>query len=140
MDCGRCSLLRAALLIVSVAALGLPAYADRNLLLTLSSKPDVCVNRPPEPAWMQDIGIREAYERVLVQDIYRTQNLERIVATGSCSCGNRFPSWMAAESEFRERFATAERWEMLEASNTYNRHANGLRPAAMAICKAENNW
>jgi hypothetical protein len=89
---------------------------------------------------MQNITVREAYRRVLVQDIYRAQNLERIVETGSCTCDTRFPSWEAAETEFRERFNTAERWEMLEASDTYNRRANALRPDAMAICEAEGNW
>ncbi|BBU59484.1 hypothetical protein KU6B_57490 (plasmid) [Mameliella alba] len=89
---------------------------------------------------MRNIAVREAYKRVLVQDIYRAQNLERIVETGSCSCDTRFPAWAAAESEFRERFATTERWEMLEASDTYNRRANALRPDAIAICKAEGDW
>ena len=79
---------------------------------------------------MQNVGVREAYKRVLVQDIYRAQNLERIVESGACACDLRFPSWEAA----------AERWEMLEASDTYNRRANALRPEAMAICEAEGNW
>jgi len=87
-----------------------------------------------------DIGVREAYKRVLVQDIYRAQNLERIVEAGTCACNLRFPTWKAAETFFLERFATAERWEMLEASDTFNRHANALRPEAMAICEAEGNW
>lgn len=89
---------------------------------------------------MQNISVREAYKRVLAQDIYRAQNLERIVSTGSCSCETRFPSWAEAEIVFHEGFATAERWEMLDASDTYNRHANKLRQEAMAICKAEGNW
>ena len=31
---------------------------------------------------MQEIPLRQAYQRVLVQDIYRAQNLERVVETG----------------------------------------------------------
>ena len=89
---------------------------------------------------MQNITVREAYKRVLVQDIYRAQNIERIVETGSCTCDTRFPAWEAAETEFRERFATTERWEMLAASDTYNRRVNALRPDAMAICETEGNW
>ena len=132
--------MRTALLVFSIAVAGFPAAAERDLVPSLDSASDVCINRPAEPEWMQNITVREAYKRVLVQDIYRAQNLERIVETGSCSCGTRFPSWEAAETEFRERFAKTERWEMLEASDTYNRRANALRPDAMTICEAEGNW
>jgi len=132
--------MKTALIFVAIAAAGYPAAAERNLVPSLDSASDVCINRPAEPEWMQNITVREAYKRVLVQDIYRAQNLEHIVETGSCTCDTRFPTWEAAETEFRERFATAERWEMLLASDTHNRRANALRPEAMAICEAEGNW
>jgi len=132
--------MRAALIAFLIAVPETPAIAESNLVPFLGSKPDVCTDRPAEPDWMQNIGVREAYKRVLVQDIYRAQNLERIVEAGTCACNLRFPTWKAAETFFLERFATAERWEMLEASDTFNRHANALRPEAMAICEAEGNW
>jgi hypothetical protein len=116
------------------------AVAERNLVPTLDRSFDVCPNRPAEPVWMQDISLRQAYQRVLVQDIYRAQNLERIVETGSCDCETRFPSWDAAEAVFREKYASNERWEMLEASDGYNRRANAARTAAKAICDAAGNW
>ncbi len=116
------------------------AVAERNLVPTLDRSFDVCPNRPAEPVWMQDISLRQAYQRVLVQDIYRAQNLERIVETGSCDCDTRFPSWDAAEAVFREKYASNERWEMLEASDGYNRRANAARTAAKAICDAAGNW
>ena len=124
-------------------ALGLIApslLAERNLIPSLESIPDVCSERPNEPDWMENIALRDAYQRVLVQDIYRARSLERIVATGSCSCETRFPTWEAAEAEFRDRFGAAERWEMLEASEDYNRNANALRSEAMEICNSEGNW
>jgi hypothetical protein len=89
---------------------------------------------------MQEIPLRQVYHRVLVQDIYRAQNLERIVETGSCDCETRFPSWEAAEAVFRERYATDERWEMLQASEGYNRRANAARSEAEVICEAAGNW
>src|SRR6056297_270098 len=116
------------------------AVAERNLVPTLDRSFDVCPNRPAEPVWMQEISLRQAYQRVLVQDIYRAQNLERIVETGSCDCGTRFPSWDAAEGVFRERYAGDERWEMLQASEGYNRRANAARSEAKAICDAAGNW
>lgn len=117
-----------------------PAMAERNLTPAMESSPDICAERPVEPLWMQSIGVRDAYKRILVQDIYRAKNLERVVTSGSCACDVRFPRWEEAETEFRERFANAERWEMLEASRTYNRHGNTFRAEAMAICEVEGNW
>ncbi len=117
-----------------------PALADRNLVPSLERSFDVCSDRPAEPLWMQEIPLRQVYHRVLVQDIYRAQNLERIVETGSCDCDTRFPSWDAAEAEFRERYASDARWEMLQASEGYNRRANAARLEAQAICEATGNW
>ena len=82
---------------------------------TLERSFDVCPDRPAEPVWMQEIPLRQAYQRVLVQDIYRAQNLERIVEIGNCDCATRFPSWDAAEAVFRESYASDERWEMLRS-------------------------
>ena len=117
-----------------------PSTAERNLVPSLERSFDVCPDRPSEPDWMQNIPVREAYKRVLVQDIYRAQNLERIVETGSCTCGLRFPAWDKAESTFQDNHASAERWEMLQASDQYNRQANDLRPAAVEICETAGNW
>lgn len=125
---------------ILAAFLVTPALAERDLVPSLENAPDVCVDRPAEPDWMQNIALREAYKRVLVHDIYRAQNLERVVERGNCDCGARFPSWETAEALFFERFADAERWEMLEASDDYNRRANEARPEAMAICEAAGNW
>ena len=116
------------------------AVAERNLVPTLDRSFDVCLDRPAEPVWMQEIPLRQAYQRVLVQDIYRAQNLERVVEIGNCDCATRFPSWDAAEAVFRESYASDERWEMLEASDGYNRRANAARTAAKAICDAAGNW
>ena len=130
-------------LVLTALVLGLtsaPGFAERNLVPTLERSFDVCPDRPAEPMWMQEIPLRQAYQRVLVQDIYRAQNLERIVETVSCACEIRFPSWAAAEAVFREVHASDERWEMLEASDGYNRRANAARTAAKAICDAAGNW
>jgi hypothetical protein len=117
-----------------------PLAAERNLIPSLESSPDVCSERPNEPHWMENIALRDAYQRVLVQDIYRAQNMERVVETGSCDCATRFPTWNIAEGIFRENHADADRSDMLQASDTYNRRANDLRPQAQAICEAAGNW
>lgn len=117
-----------------------PLLAERNLIPSIETIPDVCSERPNEPDWMENIALRDAYQRVLVQDIYRAQNMERIVETGSCDCASRFPTWDSAEGTFRENHADADRSEMLQASDTYNRRASDLRPQAQAICEAAGNW
>jgi hypothetical protein len=127
-------------LALSLSLTAAPAVAERNLVPSLERSFDVCPDWPEEPLWMQEIPLRQVYHRVLVQDIYRAQNLERIVETGSCDCETRFPSWEAAEAEFRERYVGDARWEMLQASEGYNRRANAARPEAEAICTAAGNW
>jgi len=117
-----------------------PLLAERNLIPSLESSPDVCSERPSEPDWMENIALRDAYQRVLVQDIYRAQSMERVVETGSCDCAARFPTWDSAEGTFRENHAGANRSEMLQASDIYNRRANELRPQAKTICEAAGNW
>jgi hypothetical protein len=129
-----------ALAAMALSLLAIPAFAERNLVPTLGRSFNVCPDRPAEPVWMQEIPLRQAYQRVLVQDIYRAQNLERIVESGNCDCEIRFPSWDAAEAVFRERRASDERWEMLQASDAYNRRANDVRLEAKAICEAAGNW
>ncbi|KAA8605230.1 hypothetical protein AL036_20110 [Salipiger aestuarii] len=129
-----------ALVALAVSLLAVPAFAERNMVPTLDRSFDVCPDRPAEPNWMQEIPLRQAYQRVLVQDIYRAQNLERIIETESCDCEIRFPSWDAAEAEFHEQHASDERWKMLEASDAYNQRANDVRLEAKAICETAGNW
>ena len=51
--------------------------AERNLIPTLDNHPNVCPDQPPEPKWMQNINVRESYKRLLIQQIYRAQSMER---------------------------------------------------------------
>lgn len=136
----KCTALNLAWVSLVLGLSALPSTAERNLVPTIGLAQDVCIERPSEPEWMQNIALRDAYKRVLVQDIYRAQNLESIVQTETCNCATRFPSWDQAESTFRENHAGAERWEMLQASDTYNRRASELRTQAQTICEAEGNW
>jgi len=129
-----------ALTALTLSLTAAPTFAERNLVPTLERRFTVCPDRPAEPIWMKEIPLRQTYHRVLVQDIYRAQNLERVVETGSCACEIRFPSWDDAEAVFRENHASAERWEMLQASDAYNRRANAARPAAKVLCDAAGNW
>ena len=136
----RLARLTLALTGVALSLSAVTAVAERNLVPTLDRSFNVCPDRPAEPSWMQGIPLRQAYQRVLVQDIYRAQNLVRIIETESCDCEIRFPSWDAAEAEFHEQHASDERWKMLEASDAYNQRANDVRLEAKAICETAGNW
>ena len=119
---------------------GTIASAERNLVPTLDNQPDVCPDQPPEPDWMQDTEARDAYKRLLVQQIYRFQSMGRIVDAQSCTCATRYPSWEAAEAVYFDRYAAAEYWDMVEATSDFRRQANDLRKQAMPICEAAGNW
>ena len=76
------------------------AFAERNFVPPKDSASNISPNRPKEPQMRQDVGVRDAHRRVLVQDIYLAQSLERIVEVGECPCETRFPVWDVAEAEF----------------------------------------
>ncbi len=125
------------LLVVLSATAGV---AERNLIPNLENQPDVCSNQPPEPEWMQNIDVRESHKRLLIQQIYRAQSMQRIVEAQSCECPTRYPSWEAAEGVFVDQFAASEYWDIVEAKSEYQRRANELRREAMPICEAVGNW
>ena len=127
-------------LAMMLAAFASPAWADSHLTPTLDDTPDICPDQPPEPAWMQNIEVRESHNRLLVQQIYRAQSMQRIVEAKECTCATRYPSWDAAQAVFYERFGGAEYWDVVEATSEFRREANVLRLEAMPICQAEGNW
>ena len=119
---------------------GTIASAERNLVPTLDNQPDVCPDQPPEPEWMRNTEARDAYKRLLVQQIYRFQSMERIVDAQSCTCATRYPPWEATEAVYFDRYSAADYWSVVEATSDYRRRANDLRKQAMPICDAAGNW
>jgi len=114
--------------------------AERNLIPTLDNHPNVCPDQPPEPEWMQNINVRESYKRLLIQQIYRAQSMERVVDSQNCNCPTRSPTWENAVRVYTERYASSEYWDVVEATSEDRRQANELRRAAMPICEAAGNW
>ena len=132
---------RATALVCSFLLLsGTIASAERDLVPTLDNQPDVCPDQPPEPEWMRNTEARDAYKRLLVQQIYRFQSMGRIVDAQSCACATRYPSWEAAETVYFDRYSSADYWDVVEATSDFRRQANDLRKQAMPICEAEGNW
>ncbi|KHQ50040.1 hypothetical protein [Mameliella alba] len=132
---------RATALVCSFLLLsGTIASAERDLVPTLDIQPDVCPDQPPEPEWMRNTEARDAYKRLLVQQIYRFQSMGRIVDAQSCACATRYPSWEAAEAVYFDRYSSADYWDVVEATSDFRRQANDLRKQAMPICEAAGNW
>ena len=132
---------RATSLICAITLFTAPiASAERNLIPTLNNQPDICPKQPPEPDWLQNLDVRESYKRLLVQQIYRAQSMQRIVDAQDCACPVRYPAWAAAEAVYFETFAAAEYWDVIEATSDSRRLANELRLKAMPICVAAENW
>ena len=132
---GKC-----AIAVASILACATIASAENHLTPTLEDMPDVCPDQPPEPDWVQNIEARESHKRLLVQQIYRAQSMERIVEANECACETRYPSWEAAQTIYFERYSGAEYWDVVEATSEYRREANVFRLEAMPICEAEGNW
>lgn len=130
----------APLLITAVIASALSSNAERSQSPTRFDRPGVCPDQPPEPKWMKEMGSRDAHKRLLIQQIYRAESMQRIVEAQSCECATRYPPWDAAEAEYRDRYATGEYWDIVEATSESRRLANELRKAAKPICEAAGNW
>lgn len=130
----------AALPCLLVLLSALTADAERNLVPTLEDHPGVCPEQPDEPRWMQELPVRDAHKRLLVQQIYRAESMQRIVDAQDCACSTRYPPWEAAETVYFESYAAAEYREVVEAISAYRRRANELRKQAMPICDAVGNW
>ena len=115
------------------------AFAQ-GLVPTMDQQFEFCQERPAEPEWMGSLPPRENYKRLVIQTIYRSQGLERVVEAGECSCATRFPSWEAAVQHFNDRYLGADRDEMRDAEGRYLTRFNELRSAAREICEAAGNW
>ena len=116
------------------------AVAETRLDLPLFGAAEVCADRPDEPDWLRRMDVRAAYKRILIQQIYRVQNLERILETGACACDTRFPLWDAAIQTYSDRYAAGGYWEIVNTTAEYRRYANVLQPRAIPLCKAAGNW
>ncbi|WP_188479558.1 hypothetical protein [Primorskyibacter flagellatus] len=128
------------LLATAVIAAATSSIAERSQNPTRFDTPDVCPDQPPEPEWMTEMGPRDAHKRLLIQQIYRAESMQRIVEAQSCECATRYPAWDAAEAEYRDRYATGEYRDIVEATSESRRLANEFRKVAKPICEAAGNW
>ncbi|MCO6385265.1 hypothetical protein [Oceanicola sp. 502str15] len=118
----------------------LAADAESNFAPTFGDQAEMCPDQPDEPQWMRELPVRDAHKRLLVQQIYRAESMQRIVDAQDCGCPTRYPPWDAVEALYFEGYAAAEYREVLEVTSAHRRKANALRLAAMAICRAAGNW
>lgn len=105
-----------------------------------SETPRVCPDQPPQPEWVDRIPLREAQNKVLIQQMYRAQSMQAVAESGDCSCETRFPSWATVETTFLEAYASLDRWGATERTEQYRDIANENRRVAKPICEQLGNW
>jgi hypothetical protein len=116
-------------------------YASAQITPTLGSEtPRVCPDQPPQPEWVDRIPLREAQNKVLIQQMYRAQSMQAVAESGDCSCETRFPSWATVETIFLEAYANLDRWGATERTEQYRDIANENRRVAKPICEQQGNW
>lgn len=108
--------------------------------VTGESEPLVCPDRPPRPAWAENLDGWEVQRSLLLSAIYEARSYEAIVATGDCSCANRAPSWDVADAEYQENYAALDLQAQTDAESEFRRLKNDLRREARAICREQGNW
>lgn len=120
-----------------------PMVAIAQSVLTTDTAPafKFCSDRPAEPQMVQNMPMRDAHKRILVQRMYTSNALQSVVETNDCSCANRFPAWDFTLEQYLETYGgLTERFEVLEVTSQVRRNANEYRKLARPICVEEGNW
>lgn len=111
--------------------------------LSVTLKPQqyrICNDRPARPAWMDELHPRQAYKALTLQKLYELKNWQAIVATGDCSCANRFPDWESAEAEYREKYEHLPQADHTQVRLTIRNEQQQLASSVEAICRDQGNW
>jgi hypothetical protein len=134
-------MIRVAITTGIVAATFAATPLSAQVKVTLGSEtPRVCPDQPPQPEWVDNIPLREAHNKVLIQQMYRAQSMQAVAESGDCSCATRFPSWEAVETTFLEAYGSLDRWGATERTEEYRDLANENRKVAKPICEEQGNW
>ena len=108
--------------------------------VTGESEPLVCPDRPPRPAWVENLNGWEVQRSLLLSAIYEARSYEAIVATGDCSCANRAPSWDVADAEYQENYAALDLQAQDKAEDEFRQLRRSFEREARAICREQGNW
>ena len=108
--------------------------------VTGESEPLVCPDRPPRPAWAENLDGWEVQRSLLLTRIYEARSYEAIVTTGDCSCANRAPSWEAADAEYQENYAALDLQAQDKAEDEFRQLRRSFEREARAICREQGNW
>ncbi|WP_323764086.1 hypothetical protein [Marinovum sp.] len=112
-----------------------------DLTLTMTPKQyRICNDRPPRPAWMDELHPREAYKALTLMDLYELRAWEQIAAKDDCSCETRYPEWGTAEQEYLDRSEALPQREQTALRLDWIETRKSLRIVVQAICEAQGNW
>lgn len=112
-----------------------------DLTVTMTPKQyRICNDRPPRPAWMDELHPREAYKALTLMDLYELRAWEQIAAKDDCSCEIRYPGWDEVSEEYHERYAAYSNAEHTQAQLEIRQLRNDLRSGVRKVCEAQGNW
>jgi len=118
-----------------------PAVAfSQGLAPTMDRQFEFCQDRPLEPEWLENTPVREAYKRLMIQMIYRTESYRRVADAGECSCDTLFPPWDQAIQHFNNNYLSLEQFDAMQTREDYRTEGNTLRQSVKEFCEAEGNW
>lgn len=139
--------MRQTILATAVTLLATPLAAQNSPQvtndLTVTITPQqyrICNERPARPTWMDEVQPRESYKALTLMQLYELRSWEAIKETGDCGCDVRFPSWDAASTEYKERFATSTQAEHTQARLAIRNEQNQIARDVQDICEAQGNW
>lgn len=137
--------MRVIALVATVCATSLPAIAQTPMTndLTPTIKPQryrICNDRPERPAWAEELHIREAWKKVTLMELYEVRAWESIASTQDCSCDTRFPEWLSADEEYRERYIDLSQGEQTALRRDLRMKQRTIAGRVQSICEAQDNW
>ena len=119
-----------------------PAIASAQMVAPApEAVPDVCPNRPSNPAIIENMGVKDAHLTLLLQGMYKAVAYQNIVETGSCRCDQRFPSWEPVVQYYLEHYAGQDDHNTVRERRSYYRQSSSAnRPQVRDLCIAAGNW
>ncbi len=112
----------------------------QGLVPTMDQQFEFCQDRPLEPEWLEKISVREGYNRLLIQMIYRAESYRRVADAGVCSCEVLFPPWDQAIQHFNDKYLGLEQFEAMQTREDYQAEGDAFRQSVKELCEAEGNW
>lgn len=108
-----------------------PDMSDRNRFDPLTG-----CEKPPRPSWTENVTLRDMNKYSLLADLYDLNRLSRIIATKSCPCEIKWPSWDEAEKQLNELIEGLNNDQIAELMYQKSSEAAKVNNESYDICAA----